>query len=94
MSVTENSNLSRNLQTNVFPRIKKLLDYCLPLLKLGGTISMTYLLLFSLEVIFSSKDYILVKQSAPGFTTGWLQDEVIAAYLYNLRQKYFNMEFM
>ena len=76
------------------PRIKGLTDYRLPLLKLGGAISITYLSLFSLEVIFSSKEYTLVKQSAPGFRPGWLQDEVIAAYLYNLRQKHLNMEFI
>ena len=76
------------------PRIEGLTDYRLPLLKLGGAISITYLSLFSLEVIFSPKEYILVKQSAPGFRPGWLQDEVIAAYLYNLRQKHLNMEFI
>ena len=38
------------------PRIKGLTDYRLPLLKLGGAISITYLSLFSLEVILSSKE--------------------------------------
>ena len=81
--------------TNDFiPRIKRLTDYRLPLLKLGGAISITYLSLFSLEVIFSSKEYTLVKQSAPGFRPGWLQDEVIAVYLYYLRQNHLNIEFI
>ena len=47
--------------------------------------------LFLLEVIFSSKEYTLVKQSAPGFRPGWLQDKVIPAYLYNTRQKHLNI---
>ena len=47
------------------PRIKGLTDYRLPLLKLGGAVSITYLSLFSLEAIFSSKEYTLLKQSAP-----------------------------
>ena len=65
------------------------------MLKLGGAITITYLSQFSLEVIFNSKEYILVKQSAPAsFGPGWLQDEVIATYLYNLRQKHLNMEFI
>ena len=64
-------------------------------MKLGGAITITYLSQFSLEVIFNSKEYILVKQSAPAsFGPGWLQDEVIATYLYNLRQKHLNMEFI
>ena len=53
---------------------------------------MTYFSLFSLEIILSSKEYTLVKQSAPGFRPMWLQDEVIAAYMYSLRQKHLNME--
>ena len=66
------------------PRIKELTDYSSPLLKPGGAISITYLSLFSLDVIFNSKEHTLVKQSDPGFRPGWLQDEVNAAYLYNL----------
>ena len=76
------------------PRIKGLTDCRLTLLRLGGAISITYLPLFLLEVIFSSKEYTSLKQSAPGFRPGWLQDEVIAAYLYNLRKKHLNMEFI
>ena len=66
------------------PRIKGLTDYRSPLFKPGGAISINYLSLFSLEVIFSSKEHTLLKQSDPGFRPGWLQDEVNAAYLYNL----------
>ena len=62
------------------------------MLKLSGAISITYLSLFSLEIILSSKEYTLVKQSAPGFRPWWLQDEVIVAYMYSLRQKHLNME--
>ena len=52
------------------PKIKGLTDYRLSLLKLGCAISITYLSLFSLEVIFSSKEYTLVKQSAPDLDQG------------------------
>ena len=51
------------------PRINGLTDCRLSLLKLGA-ISITYLSLFSLEVIFSSKEYTLVKQSAPDLDQG------------------------
>ena len=74
------------------PRIKGLTDYRSPLLKPGGAISITYLSLFSLEVIFNSKEHTLVKQSDPGFRQGWLQDEVNAAYC-TIWQKHLNMEF-
>ena len=59
-----------------------------------GCIDITYLSILSLEVIFTSNEYEKIRKINKGFRPGWLQDEVIAAYFYGLRQRYKNLEFI
>ena len=75
------------------PRIKELKDYKVSLIKFG-CIDITYLSILSLEVIFTSNEYEKIRKINKGFRPGWLQDEVIAAYFYCLRQRYKNLEFI
>ena len=70
-------------------RIKDLKDYKVSLIKFG-CIDITYLSILSLEVIFTSNKYENIRKIDKGFKPGWLQDEVIAAYFYCLRQRYKN----
>ena len=75
------------------PRIKELKNYKVSLIKFG-CIDITYLSILSLEVIFTSNEYEKTRKINKGFRPGWLQDEVIAAYFYCLRQRYKNLEFI
>ena len=75
------------------PQIKDLKDYKVSLIKFG-CIDITYLSILSLEVIFTFNEYENVRKIDKGVRPGWLQDEVIAAYFYCLRQCHKNLEFI
>ena len=72
--------------------LKDLKDYKVSLIKFGS-IDITYLSILSLEVIFTSNEYENVRKIDKGVRPGWLQDKVIAAYFYCLRQCHKNLEF-
>ena len=73
------------------PRINDLKDYKVSLIKCS-CIDITYRSILSLKVIFTSNEYENIRKTDKGFRPGWLQDEVIAAYSYCLRQRYKNLE--
>ena len=73
--------------------LKDLKDYKVSLIKFG-CIDITYLSILSLEVIFTFNEYENVRKIDKGVRPGWLQDEVIAAYFYCLRQCHKNLEFI
>ena len=68
-------------------------DHKVSLIKFS-CIDITYLSILSLEVICTSNEYENIRKVDKRFRPGWLQDEVIAAYFYCLRQCYKNLEFI
>ena len=90
--VPETNFISKESEGSI-PRIKDLKDYKVSLIKFG-CIDIIYLSILSLEVFFTSNEHENIRKIDKGFSPIWLQDEVIAAYFYCLRQHYKNLEFV